>query len=114
MSERRRGNGSENAVPPRTASVDFTAPDFVKVTTEVVNIWSELNSHLMAFAQTSLQNNIAAAEEMRSVQSPTDLVDVQLRFVRRSYDDYVDEATKIGQIVQKLSTEAMQAFTPHA
>ncbi len=114
MSDRRRGEGNEKAVPPRGAAVDFALPDFVKMATSVVNTWSELNSDLIALAQSSLENNMAVAEEMRRIQSPTELVDVQLRFVRRAYADYVDEAGKIGQMVQKLSTEAMQALTPHA
>lgn len=108
MSDRRRGDGSEKG----TQLADFTPPDLIRLTTNVVNTWSQLNHHLFSFAQTSLHNNMSAAEEMRNVQSPKDLIEIQVRAARKFYDDYIDEATQIGQMVNRLSAETLELLTP--
>ncbi|HIJ61686.1 MAG TPA: phasin family protein [Rhodospirillaceae bacterium] len=108
MSDRRRGDGSEKPAQ----SPDFTAPDFIKLTTNVVNTWSQLHHHLFSFAQVSLQTNMSAAEEMRGVQSAKELIEIQVRTARKFYDDYIDEATQIGQMVNRLSTETMEILNP--
>lgn len=108
MSDRRRGDGEEKGSAALAAAGEFTPPDFIRLTSNVVATWSQVNSRLMSFAQASLQNNFAAAEELRQIQSPKELVEAQMRLARKAYDDYLDEAAKIGQIVQKMSAEAME------
>jgi phasin family protein len=115
MSERRRGETSDKpqlALPNFANLSEYAPPDLLKFTGSVVSTLSEVNSSLISFAQASLQNHIAAADELRQVQNPKDLVDVQIRIARRAYDDYVEEATKISEIVQRLSTDALAALNP--
>lgn len=110
MSDRRRGDGSEKGLPGLPNLTEFAAPDLIRLTTNVVNTWSQVNNHLISFAQASLQSNLSAAEELRQVQSPKELVEVQLRIARKAYDEYLDEAAKLGEIVQKLSNDTMEAL----
>ncbi|MGE5546144.1 MAG: phasin family protein [Solirubrobacterales bacterium] len=81
--------------------------DFMQITARMMDGWSQVNSRLISLAQTSLRNNLSAAEELRQCQSPKDMVDCQLRLARQAYDEYMDEARQLGEIVTKLSTEAM-------
>jgi len=111
MSEKHRGETLERSPVALPNLGEFQAPDFISLTNNVVSSLSQLNSRLFSFAQASLQNNFAAANELRQVQNPKDLVEIQLRIARQAYDSYVDEATQIGQIVQQLSTEALQSLT---
>ncbi len=111
MSDRRRGDGSEKAPLALPNFSDFAAPDLIKLTSNMVSTWSEVNSRLISFAQASLQNNMEAAEELRQVQSPKDLMEVQMRIARKAYEDCLDEATKIGQIVQRLSADTVELLT---
>lgn len=108
MSDRRRGDGSEK--DPLLS--DFSPPDLIRLTTSMVNTWSQLNNHLFSFAQTSLQNNMSAAEEMRNVQTAKELVEFQVRTARKLYDDYIDEATQISQMVNRLSSETLEILNP--
>jgi hypothetical protein len=120
MSERRRADTLEKAPPALPNFSNFTnlseiqAPDFLSLTNNVVNTWTQVNSRLFSFAQASLQSNLAAADELRQIQSPKDLVETQLRILRRAYDSYVEEATQIGQIVSQLSSEALQSLNKQA
>ena len=108
MSDRRRVDGSDKA--PQIA--DFSPTDLIKLTTSMVSTWSQLNHHLFSFAQTSLQTNMSAAEEMRNVQTAKELVEIQVRTARKFYDDYIDEATQIGQMVNRLSSETLEILNP--
>lgn len=112
MSDRRRAEGGEKAaplpLPDFTAGLptDFPPPDLLKWAQSFAVGWREVNASLIAFAQQSLERQWAAAEELRQVQGPKELLDLQLRMARRAYDDYIEEAGRIGQIWQKISTEA--------
>ena len=68
-------------------------------------------SRLMAFAHTSIQTNMAAAEEYRHCQSPRQMVDVHLKMSRKAYEDCLDEARALGTIMSQMSTEAVDALT---
>lgn len=81
--------------------------DYAQVTAKVVDGWSQVNSRLLALAQSSWKRNLEAAETLRQAQSPKDLVDVQLKLARQTYDDYVDEARQLSELVVKLSSETL-------
>lgn len=89
-----------------------TSPDFAKLATSVVNNWQAVNNHLINYAQASLQSNLNAAQEIRQVQSPQDLLDFQMRLVRRNYESAVDEAKQIGALLSQLQSDAIQAISP--
>jgi len=115
MSEKHHGENSDKpqlALPNFANPSEYAQPDLLKLTGSVVSTLSEVNNSLLSFAQASLQNHIAAADELRQVQNTKDLVEVQIRIARRTYDGYFEEATKIGQIVQRLSNDALAALNP--
>jgi phasin family protein len=81
--------------------------DYTQVTAKVVDGWSQVNTRLLALAQSSWKRNLEAAETLRQAQSPKDLMDVQLKLARQTYDDYVDEARQLSELVVKLSSDAL-------
>lgn len=76
--------------------------------------WSQINTRLAALAQLPLRNSMAAADQMRQVQSPTDALDIQLKLARQAYDEYVDEARQLSDLVTKLSSDALGPFGPRS
>ncbi|MGE5514911.1 MAG: phasin family protein [Bacteroidota bacterium] len=72
-----------------------------------VENWSQINGRLVSFAQAGLRNSVDAAEQLRQCQSPADVVDVQMKLLRQAYDDYLDEARTLSELVVKLSSEAV-------
>ena len=91
---------------------DMSAPDFMRMTATMVNGWTEMNNHLLSFAQMSLRNNLNAAQELRDCHTPQDFVEAQFRLARRNYECYLDEAQQIGTLMAQLSSEAVQCLTP--
>lgn len=94
-------------------SVELLAPDFMKMTTSLMSGWTELNSHLLSFAQTSIRNNLDAAQELRNCQSPQEVLDTQMRVARKTYEDYLEEARNIGNLMARMSSDAAHWLSPN-
>lgn len=82
-----------------------------KMTKTIVDDLTAVNTSLVSYAQHSLRTNLSAAEEMRQCQSPQDIVDIQMRLARQAYDDYLVEARQIGDLLTKLSNDALGYLT---
>lgn len=87
-------------------------PDLARLTSTMMNSLSAVNGRMMSFAQTSVQNGMEAAGEIRRCQSAQELMDVQMRFAQKAYTDYLDEAREIGNIIARMSSEAAQVMQP--
>lgn len=85
--------------------------DFVQMTARMMDGWTQLNGRLISLAQVALKSNLAAAEEIRQCQSPAEVLDAQLRLMRETCDQCMDEARKIGEIVAKMSTDALGSLS---
>ena len=86
--------------------------DIMKATATMVDGLTAVSSEMVSFAQNSWRNSLATAEEMRRCQSARDLVELQLRHARQSYEDYLDQTRKIGEMMTRISFEAVNAVTP--
>lgn len=94
------------------AAAKFGDRDIMQVTTQMMDGWTQVNSRLISLAQASMRNNLAAADELRQCQSPKDMMDCQMKLARQAYDDYIDEARQISELMTKLSTEAFGMAAP--
>ncbi|CAA7618541.1 phasin family protein [Magnetospirillum sp. UT-4] len=105
MSERR------SELKAVAASEDLAANqpgrDLFRMSVRMMDGWTQVNGRLISLAQTSMRNNLAAAEELRNCQSPAEMVEAQMRLTRQVYDQYVEESRKIAELMTQLSGEAM-------
>jgi hypothetical protein len=86
--------------------------DMLRATSAFIDGLTAVNSELVSYAQNSWRSSLAAAEEMRQCSNPREVLDLQLRHAKRSYEDYLEEARKVGELMTRLSTEAVNALTP--
>lgn len=108
MSERR--SELKAVASAETLAAKLTGRDMADLTAQWMNNWSQINTHLVALAQLPLRNSVSAADQLRQCQSPTDLMDIQLKLARQAYDDYVDEARQLSDLVTKLSSNALSSL----
>lgn len=94
-----------------TLAAKLPGRDVADLTAQWMDNWSQISSRLVSLAQTSLRNSVAAAEQLRQCQSPTDIVDIQIKLARQAYDDYIDEARQLSELVVKLSSGALGSAT---
>lgn len=76
-------------------------------TTTMMDGWSQVQGRLMTIAQASFRTNMTAVEELRQCQSPKEVMECQMRLARQNYDDAVDGARQISDLMVKMSTDAM-------
>jgi phasin family protein len=69
----------------------------------------EVNAELLAFSKKSYEDGMAAAKELTSVKSVTELFEKQTTFAKTSFDAYVAEATKLNEL---YTAAAKDAFAP--
>jgi hypothetical protein len=104
MSERR---SELKAVAANEEMARGAERDIMQMTARMMDGWTQVNSRLMSFAQVSMRHQMEAAEELRQCQSPKDFMDMQIRLARQAYDDYMDEARKMSELMVKVSSEAL-------
>lgn len=108
MSERRSELKAVTSAEDLAAKL--TGRDMADMTAQWMNNWSQINTRLMSMAQLPLRNSVSAADQLRQCQSPTDLMDIQLKLARQAYDEYVGEARQLSELVTKLSSDALGSF----
>ncbi|MDA8230494.1 MAG: phasin family protein [Magnetospirillum sp.] len=106
MSER-RSELKAVAAGEDMASTKTPDRDLMVMTAQMMDGLAQVNSRLISLAQTSWRHTQTAAEELRQCQSPRDIMDVQMKVARLAVDDYMDEARKLGELVAKMSSDAM-------
>jgi hypothetical protein len=105
MSERR--SELKAVAQAAEAKANGSERDLMQMTARMMDGWTQLNTRIMSYAQISMRNNLTAAEELRQCQSPQDAVELQMKLARQAYDDYMDEAKKLSDLVVKVSSEAL-------
>lgn len=105
MSERRSELKAVSSAAEQAAK--NAGRDVTQFAAHWVDGWNQINGRLVSLAQAGLRNSINAAEQLRQCQSPTELVDTQMKLARQAYDEYLDEARSLSELVVKLSSEAI-------
>lgn len=62
------------------------------------------------FAKKSAESSAAAWEKVLGAKSMEKALEVQTEFLRSSYEDFVAEATKLGELYVDLAKEAYRPF----
>lgn len=109
MSERRSELKAVASTEDMTAH-KTSERDVMQMNTKMMDGWSQIQGRMMSLAQASLRNNMNAVEEMRQCQNPKEVIDLQMKLIRQNYDDAIDGARQISDIMTKMSTEALGSF----
>jgi hypothetical protein len=64
---------------------------------------------MVDYSKKSAESSAAAWEKLLSAKSPEKALEVQSQFLKSSYEDFVTEATKLGELYLDL---AKQAYKP--
>ena len=105
MSERR----SEKAMSAAAEKLAASGREAGQLAANWADNWNQINGRLVTMAQIGLRNSMQAAEQLRACQTPAELVDTQMRLARQAYDDYLEEARSLSELVVKLSSETLAA-----
>jgi phasin family protein len=68
----------------------------------------EINAEVMAFNKVAFEDGMAAAKAVMSAKTVQDAFDLQTEWVKASFDSYMAQATKVGELAAKVSQAAFQ------
>lgn len=76
--------------------------------------WSKcaqaIASEVMNYSKKSAESSAAAWERLLSAKSAQSAMEVQTEFLKASYEDFVAEATKLGELYIDLARDAYKPF----
>lgn len=86
------------------------AKENVEAAIEVANIAAKgaekIAAEVAACSKQNIEQNIATAKELAAVRSFEQLITVQTQYSKQAFEQYVAQATKIGDLMLSLSKEA--------
>jgi len=76
--------------------------------------WSKaaqaITVEMVDYTKKAAENSVSAWEQLVSAKSPEKAMQVQAEYLRSSYEDFVAEATRLGELYVDLAKEACQPF----
>ena len=83
---------------------------FVKSYTSVAQGWQAIATEAADYSKKSFENGIAHFEKLSGVKSVEAAVELQTAFVKSSYEGFVAEATKLGEMYADLAKGAYKTY----
>jgi len=62
------------------------------------------------FSKKSFENSTAALEKLMAAKSPEKAMEVQSEYLKSSYEDFIAQSTKLGELYVDLAKEAYKPF----
>jgi phasin family protein len=76
--------------------------------------WSKraqaIATEIVDYSKKSVEDSAAAWEKLLGAKSPEKAMEVQSAYMKSSYEDFVAEATKLGELYVDLAKEAYKPF----
>ena len=62
----------------------------------------------MAFAKTSLEQNMANAKAVMGAKTVQEMFELQAGFAKNNFDEFVSQSTKVGELAAKVAQDTME------
>jgi phasin family protein len=76
--------------------------------------WSKsaqaIAAEIVDYSKKSVEESTAAWERLLGAKTPEKAIEVQTAFLKSSYEDFIAEATKIGELYVDLAKETYKPF----
>lgn len=95
-------NGIEDFQKLGQANMDST----MKLFGDMTKNWQAIAAEMSDYTKRSFEDGTATFEKILGAKSVEQVVDLQTKFVKRSYDEYMHQMTKIGSMYAALAKEA--------
>ena len=83
---------------------------FVKSYTTVAQGWQAIATETADYSKKSFETSLAHFEKLSGVKSVEAALELQTAFVKSSYEGFVAEATKIGEMYADLAKGAYKSY----
>lgn len=83
------------------ANMDTT----MKLFGEMTKSWQAIAAEMSDYTKRSFEDGTATFEKLVGAKSLEQAMDIQTKFVKRSYDEYMHQMTKIGAMYAELAKD---------
>jgi phasin family protein len=115
------GTVAPNARPQRLMGYVMAPEDFQKFGKEGMDmamssfgVWSKsaqaIAAEIVDYSKKSVEDSAAAWEKLLGAKTPEKAMEVQSQYLKSSYEDFIAEATKLGELYVDLAKEAYRPF----
>lgn len=85
-----------------------TLDAYVQSTTLFAKGFELFSREVLAFTQSSIENNAAVAQALFNAKSVQEVVDLQTEYSRKSFDSVVEESGKLTEMSMDVASKAME------
>lgn len=78
----------------------------MKIFGEVTKGWQAIAAEFSDYTKRSFEDGTSTLEKLMAAKSVEQAVDIQTKFVKRSYDEYMHQMAKVGGLYAELAKEA--------
>lgn len=78
----------------------------MKLFSEMTKSWQAIAAEMSDYTKRSFEDGTATFEKIIGAKSVEQVVDLQTKYVKRSYDEYMHQMTKIGSMYAEIAKEA--------
>ena len=78
----------------------------MKVFGEMTKGWQAIAAEFSDYTKRSFEDGTSTLEKLMSAKSLEQAVDIQTKYVKRSYDEYMHQLAKVGSMYAELAKEA--------
>lgn len=72
--------------------------------------WQAIAAEMTDYTKRSFEEGTAAAEKLASAKSLEQAFEIQTQYAKSSYDDYMQQMTKLGTMYTDMAKEAYKPF----
>ena len=80
----------------------------MKVYGEWTKGWQAIAAEMSDYSKRSIQDGTATIEKLAASKSVEQAIEIQTGFAKRSYDEYMQQMTRLGTMYAELTKEAMK------
>lgn len=95
-------NGIEDFQKLGQSNMDAT----MKIIGEFTKGWQAIAAEFSDYSKRSFEDGTKTLEKLMAAKSLEQAVDIQSKYVKRSYDEYMHQLAKVGSMYAELAKEA--------
>lgn len=81
---------------------------FVRASSVLVKGWETLGKEVASYSQASVEKSVASAQALFGVKTLRELLELQSELTRETLDSWLEEGTKLGELVVNAANEAFE------
>jgi phasin family protein len=85
-----------------------TVEAFVAVGTATAKGVEAINAEVLAFSKAHFEDSVAAAKAVLGAKTLKEVVDLQTDFAKSTFESYLQQSSKLGELTAKLTQEAFE------